>query len=344
MTQTALTSPAATVTHSPPRSHHAIAFLLVLGWLSAVSIAAGSVVGEGDWWSPPVIVSRTAAAVATWVVVVLLASRCGGRTMLIATFTALVLALVTVFPESWALAGAAVTAASAHAVLAVLITRPAGVLRSLAELVLSATVGVGGAFVVASYDVTLRPFRFRIVVVMLVLAITLAVARRLGHGVGSLGRRGIVLVLGGAVLLVVSVAYAQAIRQWGSPELVAAVVDGKAWVESRLGAAPRPIEAVVGFPALVWGVVIRTRRRQGWWMCAFGALGAAGISMSLVQPRIQVAAALLASGYDIAVGAALGLLIVAADRVIAGSSGRRIQSQGHAGEPRTEPARFDPLL
>jgi len=146
------------------------------------------------------------------------------------------------------------------------------------------------------------------------------------------------------VLLVVSVAYAQAIRQWGSPELVAGVVDSLAWVEDRLGAVPRPIEALVGFPALLWGVVIRTRRRQGWWMCAFGALGAAGIATSLVQPRVEVSQALLAAGYNVVIGALLGLLIVAVDRLIAGSGGRRIQSQGRAGARRVEPGRLQPLL
>lgn len=344
MTQIAPTASAASVGHDRSKTRHALLVVLVVGWLAAVLVAAGEAVGGGAWWDQPVIVSRTAAAVASWVALVLLARRCGGRTLLIAAFAALVLALITVFPEPWALAGAAVTAASAHAVLAVMITRPAGVLRSLAELVLSATVGVGGAFVVTAYDVTLRPFRFRLLVLMLVLAIALVVARRLGHGVGSLGRRGVMLIIGGAVLLVVSVAYAEAIRQWGSPELVAGVVESSAWVEDRLGAVPRPIEALVGFPALVWGVVIRTRRRQGWWMCALGALGVAGITTSPVQLRVELWEALLATGYNVVIGAVLGLLIVAVDRLVAGSGGRRIQSQGRAGARREEPGRLQPLL
>jgi len=343
MTRIAPTAPAASVTRHRPKTLSAVLVLLVVGWLTAVGVAAGGVVGDSAWGSQPVIVSRTAAAVATWVVLVLLARRCGGRTLLIAAFAAFLLALVTVFPEAWALAGAAVTTASAHAVLAVLVTRPAGVLRSLGELVLSATVGVDGAFVVTAYDVTLRPFGFRLIVLMLVLAVALAVARRLGQGVGSLGRRGIILIVVAAVLLVVSVAYAQAIRQWGSPELVAGVADSSVWVEDRLGAVPRPIEVLVGFPALVWGVVIRMRRRQGWWMCAFGALGAAGITTSLVQPRIEPEEALLAAGYNVVIGAALGLLIVALDRLIAGSGGRRVRSQGHEGARRSEPGRLQPL-
>lgn len=337
-------APTSSGAHGRRNTLRTVPALLVVLWLSAVFVSVGRVVDERGWWSQPVLVSRIAAAVATWAVIVVLARRCGGRTLLIAAFAALVLAAVTTFPEDWALAGAAVTAASAHGLLAVLITRPAAVVRAVAELVISASVGIGGAFVVMAYDVTLRPFRFRLLVVMLVLALALVVAYRLGRGVASLGRRGFVLIIGGALLLVVSVAYAQAIRQWGSPELVARLVDSKAWIEDRLGAVPRPIEAFVGFPALLWGVVIRDRRRQGWWMCAFGALGAASIATSFVQPRIDLGEALLASGYDVVIGAVLGLLIVVADRLIGGPGGRRIQTQGRAGERRSEAPRFEPLL
>src|SRR3954452_12070226 len=41
------------------------------------------------------------------------------------------------------------------------------------------------------------------------------------------------------------------------------------WSRNHLGAFPRPIEAVLGVPALAWGCHMRARRRQGWWLCAF---------------------------------------------------------------------------
>ena len=129
---------------------------------------------------------------------------------------------------------------------------------------------------VTGFDVVLRPFRFRVMVLTLVLLGGFALAWRLGHGARSLGRRGLVLIGGGVLLLALSIAYTQAIRAWGSPGVVASVTDVKDSVNARLGAVPRPLEAFVGFPALVWGVAIRSRRRQGWWMCAFGGLGAAG--------------------------------------------------------------------
>ncbi len=311
-------------------------------WLAAVLVSAGHFAAGHGWWSQPAVVSRTAAIAATWLGVVVLTHRTGGRPVVIGLFAAVVLGLVTAFPEEWALAGAAVTAACVYGVLGMVLTRPAGGLRALLELVMCALAGVAGAVAVAAYDVGLRPFRFGVTVMVLVLVAGFALAWRLGQGVSSLGRRGLVLIIGGGLLVLALVAYAEAIRQWGSPELVQEVVDAKAWVSDNLGAAPRPIEALVGFPAMVWGVTVRNRRRQGWWMCALGSLGAAGVAASLVQPRIGFVEGLTATGYDVVVGAVLGLLVVALDRLLT-AGGRRVQVSATAPD-RPEPARFAPLL
>jgi len=297
------------------RRHGSKLFLLI--WLAAIAVSAGHFATDYGWWQQPEVVSRAGAAAATW--------------------------LVMAYPEEWALAGAAVTAACVYGVLGMLLTRPAGWLRALLELVVCAALGIAGGVVVAAYDVGLRPFRFRMLVLALVLVAAFVLAWRLGHGVGSLGRRGLVLIIGGGLLVVASVAYTQAIREWGSPELVQGLVDAKAWVSTNLGAVPRPIEALVAFPALVWGVAVRSRRRQGWWMCALGSLGAAGVATSLVQPRIGLGEGLTATGYDAVVGAVLGLLVVALDRLLTGAGGRRAQTIP-AALARPEPARFAPLL
>jgi len=323
------------------RRHGSKLFLLI--WLAAIAVSAGHFATDYGWWQQPEVVSRAGAAAATWLGVVVLARRAGGRFVVIGLFAAVVLALVMAYPEEWALAGAAVTAACVYGVLGMLLTRPAGWLRALLELVVCAALGIAGGVVVAAYDVGLRPFRFRMLVLALVLVAAFVLAWRLGHGVGSLGRRGLVLIIGGGLLVVASVAYTQAIREWGSPELVQGLVDAKAWVSTNLGAVPRPIEALVAFPALVWGVAVRSRRRQGWWMCALGSLGAAGVATSLVQPRIGLGEGLTATGYDAVVGAVLGLLVVALDRLLTGAGGRRAQTIP-AALARPEPARFAPLL
>lgn len=317
--------------------------MFVLVWLASVVVSSGHFAVDYGWWQQPEVVSRAGATAATWLGVVVLARRAGGRFVAIGLFAAVALALVMAYPEPWALAGAAVTAACVYGVLGMLLTRPADGLRALLELVVCVALGVAGALVVSAYDVGLRPFRFRMLVLALVLAAAFVLAWRLGHGVGSLGRRGLVLVSGGGLLVVASVAYTQAIREWGSPELVQGLVDAKTWVSTNLVAVPRPIEALVAFPALVWGVAVRSRRRQGWWMCAFGSLGAAGIATSLVQPRIGLGEGLTATGYDAVTGAVLGLLVVALDRLLTRGGGRRVQTSP-AALARAEPARFAPLL
>lgn len=317
--------------------------VVVALWLASVITAAGVRAGAVDGIDVPALASRIAAAVATWLAATVLVRRCGGRYVLAGLFAAGVLAVAVAVPERWALAGAAVAAAVVHGLLGMVLTRPAAGLRALREVLVSAVVGAGGALAVIGYDVDLRPYRFRILVLAIVLAGGFALAWRLGHGVRSIGRRGVVVIAGGAALLVLSVAYTQAIRAWASPEVKAGVDEAQRWMLQRLGAVPRPIEALVGFPALMWGVAIRNRRRQGWWMCAFGGLGASGIATSLVFRSVPLAESVLASGYDVALGAVLGLVVIALDRLLTGPRGRRAHSA--AGElERPEPRRFAPLL
>jgi hypothetical protein len=315
-----------------------------LAWLVAVIVSAGQLAEAHDLWSQPEIVTRSGAVAATWVAVVVLAHRCGGRVLIIGAFVAGILGLVTAYPENWALAGAGVIAAGVHGVLGMTLTRPATGLRTLRELLVSALVGVGGAVVVTGYDVMLRPLRFRVMVLSLVLLAGLALAWRLGHGARSLGRRGAVLIAGCVVVLVVAVAYTRAIREWGSPDVLAFLTDLRVWCDHHLGAVPRPIEALVGFPALVWGVAVRSRRRQGWWMCAFGALGAAGVATSLLQPSVPLVDSVSATAYGLVIGGVLGLGLAGLDRLLAGSGGRRARGNLVDTDERPEPARFAPLL
>lgn len=318
-----------------------------MAWCVCLVLAATALRDESGWWTLPVTVTRGVAAAATWIAMVALARRCGGRFVVIGSFAAVPLGLVVAFPEPWALAGAAVLAGVAYGLLAMVLTRPAAGVRALGELLASALIGVAGAVVVFAYDVELRPFRFRALVLSAVLLGGLLLAWRLGYGLHSLGRRGLMLIAVGVVVLFGSFAYVQAIRTWGSPGVAESLVDFKSRVGDALGAAPRPVEALVGFPAVVWGVWIRAQRRQGWWMCAFGALGAAGIATSLVQPAVSLSDSVQSSAYNVAIGAAIGVGLVMLDRWIS----VRGVSQDSSPTPRTvgkahrpEPSRFAPLL
>jgi hypothetical protein len=295
-------------------------------------------------WRASTDVARVAALVATWLALVLLTWRTGGRTVIVAVFSGVVLSLVGVLHEPWALAAAAVTAGTSYALLGMVMTRPAAGLRALRELVASAAIGLVGGVVVFGYDVELRPFRFRVVVLTLALLCALALAWRLGQGFGSLGRRGVVVITSGVTVIALAVVYTEAVRRWGTPELVDALAEARQRARDTLGADPRPVEVLVGFPALVWGVAVRDRRRQGWWMCAFGALGAGGLTSSLVDPTRSTVDSLAATGYGVLFGGLLGLVVVAIDRILTGPGGRRVRKPTGDAVHRPEPDRLRPVL
>jgi hypothetical protein len=332
----------APVEGTPRRAQLIVAVALLA--LVATLVAGTRLADNEGWLDVANVVPRIGALVATWAGLILLVRRCGGRTLIVGAFAAVALGLVGAYPEPWALAGAGVTAAAAYGLLGMVLTRPVRGLRLLRELVISAFLGVMGAVVVAGYDVELRPYRFRVLILALVLIGGLALAWRLGHGARSIGRRGAVLIVIGVLLLAGSLAYVQAVRTWGSPDLVHNLADFREWISDAIGAAPRPLEALVGFPALVWGVAVRTRRRQGWWMCAFGTLGAGGVVSSLVGSDVVLRDAMLSTGYDVVVGGAIGLVVVLIDRLLTRGGGRRADPSQDVDAARPEPTRFEPLL
>ena len=329
---------------SQPLTERSAIVLVGVGVVAA--LVAGAQVAETAGWidhvADPVV--RAGALLSTWCAIVLLSRRCGGRTLVVGGFTAVVLTLAGVFPETWSLAGAAVAGGVVYGLLAMVYTRPARGVGLARELAISASIGVVGALVVAGFHVELRPYRFRMIVLAIVLIGAFLLAWRLGHGARSIGRRGAVIIVVGVVALAGSLAYVQAVRTWGSPSLVHNLDDLKASVSDLLGAAPRPVEAFVGFPALVWGVSSRRRRRQGWWMCAFGALGAAGVTSSLIYPDVTVGSAMASTAYDVVIGLLIGLLVVWVDGLLTGGGGRRADATGDLDADRPEPARFTPLL
>lgn len=312
-------------------------------WVASLVVAVAPLAAENgvELWDP--WVARIGAAAATWFAVLLLARRIGGPVPLVACFAGTCLVLVVLVPRGWVLSAGAVVAAASYGLLGMVSTRPSAGLRSLREAVVTAVVGAAGAVVVTGYDVGLRPFRFRMMVLALTLLAALALAWRLGLGLHSLGRRGLTLIVGVVVVLVAAVGYVQAVRHWGSSELVGSVTDATDTVRDRLGASPRLIEAFVGFPAIVWGAAVRNRRRQGWWMSAFGSLAAAGVATSLVQPSVGLAEAAESTGYNLLIGAALGLVLVGVDRLLTGT-GRRSRVTGGVDPQRPEPSRTARLM
>jgi peptidoglycan/LPS O-acetylase OafA/YrhL len=152
------------------------------------------------------------------------------------------------------------------------------------------------------------------------------------------------MLVSGIGLLAVSLAYTEALGRWGSPEVVDAVERSTRDLAHLIGAVPRPVEVLLGIPALAWGVSTRARRRQGWWGTGFGAAGLAVVATSLLDPDVSLVEAGLATAYSLVVGLVLGYLVVRADSFLSGARGRRARRLEEASAHRPEPGRTHPLL
>ncbi|HEU5036184.1 MAG TPA: hypothetical protein VFT70_04220 [Nocardioides sp.] len=314
-----------------------VGVLIVLGGLGALGAGAAEV---GPAW----LCSAGAVAVATaysWG----LAARTGGRPVVVGVL-ALVLGVATVVSDDDRLrTGAAVLTCVVAAVLAVMVTVPAvRFVHAVREVVIAALVAAVGALAVVGFEPVVTVARFEYITLGLALLGAFAAVYRLGAGLHGLGRRGVVTVLIGTLVLGVTIAYAELLRRYGTPGLVGTLLDSVTWSRENLGAFPRPLETVLGVPALAWGTHMRARRRQGWWVCAFGVAATAPIANALVNPAVTLDERVLSVTYGLVVGLVIGFVVVRLDQAVTGSSGRRGRRAEEATALRPEPARTRPLL
>lgn len=271
--------------------------------------------------------------------------RTGGRPLLTAVLALLLSAGAAVSGIPVLLAGVTVVTAAMGAVLGVIITVPsarfAGVVR---ECVVATFVAGVAAFAANAYDAKVSVDRAEYLALALGLLGALTLVYRLGAGFQGLGTRGAVVVVGGLGLLALSLAYTEALTRWGSPEMIRSIEQTYRDARHTLGAVPRPLEALLGYPALAWGVSTRARRRQGWWPCAFGAAGLAGIAASLIDHRMTLMEAGITVGYGAVIGLVLGYLVVRVDAFLSGTRGARARRAEEATAHRPEPRRTAALL
>ncbi len=299
-------------------------------------------------WTPvvvPDLVPLAGAVALTTLFTHGLAVRSGGRA-LVSGALALALAGAAAWTQNEILlAGATVGTAVVAAVLAVLATTPAarfsGVVR---EVTISAVLAVIGAFATRAYGAEVSLERTGYLAIGFSLLGALALVYRLGAGLTGLGRRGFVMIISGVALLTLSLAYTEALAAWGSPAMIRTVDDSFATVRDVLGAVPRPIEVLLGFPALAWGVSTRARRRQGWWVSAFGAAGMSVIAVSLLDPDVALDEAGLSVLYSLLLGLVVGYAVIRADLFLTGARGRRARRLEELAAHRPEPGRLQPLL
>ena len=330
------------------RARAALRRTLVGLWLLVLLGAMAGVVAVRVSDEVPTLVGQVAGGALSTALAFGLAVRTGGRPIWAALLTVAIAA--TAFATGWEplLDGAAVGTGVLAATLGVMATIPAATFgKAIREALVATAIGWVGALGVVAYgprarlDVDLVRFGYAVLGLSLIGAI--ALVYRLGAGLHGLGRRGY-LVAGGAVLMLAfALAYSEALAQWGSRDLVGTLDDFRDSTKDALGAVPHPIMALLGYPAIVWGVFMRARRRQGWWVCAFGVAVTSPSATRLVAQEVNPTSAVLGAVYSVLAGVALGYLVIRVEQSLTGTHGRRARRDEEAEAHRPEPARFQPL-
>lgn len=331
-----------------PRTRAALRRTLQALWVLAVFGAVAGIVAVRVWGDVPDVVREVCGGALSTALALGLAVRTGGRPIWAMLLTAAIAA--TAFATDWEplLAGAAVGTGVLAATLGVMATVPAATFgKAIREALVATTIGWVGALGVVAYgpraELHVDLVRFGYAVLALSLVGAIALVYRLGAGLHGLGRRGY-LVAGGAVLLLAfALAYSEAIAQWGSRDLVGTIDDFRDSTKDVLHAVPHPIMALLGYPALVWGVFMRARRRQGWWVCAFGVAATSPSATRLVAQELSPTSVILGAVYSLVAGVALGYLVIRGEQSLTGTHGRRARRDEEAEAHRPEPARFEPL-
>ena len=321
-----------------PRSGTALRVLWVLAF-----VAVAAALGVLRRLDAETVLQQSAAAALGVLLALGLAVRSGGRALPAVALAVLVGAGAVVTQWATLLAGAAVATGVLAACLAVLGTTPARTfLRAVVEVVVAEIVAIAGALGVAGFRVDIDPARFAYTVLGLSMVAVVALVYRLGGGLHGLGRSGVLLFGAALVLLVVGLAYTAALTRWGSPELRLDVESARQWMHDHLGAVPRPLQVLLGIPALAWGVTVRDRRRQGWWVCAFGVTATATATTRLIEEGATERTAALGEAYSLVLGLLIAFVLIRAVRLFRGTPGRRSARADEVAH-RPEPPRLQPL-
>ena len=318
-------------------------WLWVVGTLAVVAGVAGvvsAIVEVGPAW-----LDQVSAILLSTTLTFALAARTGGRPYIFGGL-ALAFGAVAVGTGNESLrGGAALLTAVSAGVLGVMATVPAVKFRdSVREVLVALFLSSLGALAVIGFRPVVSLERFDYLTLTLAFLLAIGLVYRLGAGLHGLGRRGLVIVLAGFVSLAVTLVYAELLRRYGSQGMVDSIYDGVRWFRSHAGAVPRPIHVLVGVPALVWGTHMRARRRQGWWVCAFGTAVTVSVAGILVNPYTGWLEACLIVLYSLLPGLLVGYVLIRLDLALTGPRGRRARRQEELSALRPEPARWQPLL
>jgi hypothetical protein len=348
------TPPAPAVSDPPqegPRRLLLTLWFVVLG-IGATALAISAVTGIlghlpsglDRFGEPPGWLDGAGAVAVVTALSWLLATRTAGRAIISAGL-ALVLGVASLLIGGRVLpTGAAVLTCVVGSVYAVMVTVPAITwLKAVREAVIATLVAAVTAFAAVGFEPTVAAERFDIAALLLALALVFTIVYRLGAGLHGLGRRGLVIVAIGLAVLVATLAYAELLRRYGAQTFVSSVLDFADATTDRIGAFPRPLVVLLGIPALVWGTHVRARRRQGWWVCAFGVAATVPFASGLMSPDSSYAEAGLRAAYSLVLGLVIGYVVIRVDLALTGPKGRRGRRAEEAGAHRPEPSRFAEL-
>ncbi|MFD4323018.1 hypothetical protein ACFWQC_00155 [Nocardioides sp. NPDC058538] len=318
-------------------------------WLVALAVGVlGLAVSAFDLG--PEIVGGLGAVVVGTAYTFALAHRTGGRPLIFGSLAG-VAGLVVVLMDNEALrTGAAVLVASVAAVLAVMATVPSRRFpKTIRETFIAVGIAALGSFAALGFEPVVMVSRFEYATLACSLAIAFFAVYRLGAGLHGLGRRGAIIVGIGGLMLALTLIYAEMLRRYGSTGLMDSVDDMQRWCRIHIGGYPHPIQALFGVPALVWGTHMRSRRRQGWWVCLFGVTLTAPVASTFLNPDVGLAEAALSVVYSILIGLVIAFVIIRIDLALTGStaagSGRRAAREAdEASAVRPEPGRTHALL
>ncbi len=325
----------------PPLTGDRLHPVLVGLWLGSTAAVTAALVAA-RFVEVPSLAEQSLAAALGALLAVGLAVRSGGRALPALVLAVLIggAAVLSAWPPL--LGGAALATGVLAACLAVLGTTPAATWqRVVVEVLFATTVALVGAVGVAGFGTTLDADRFGYTVLGLSLVGAIGLVYRLGGGAHALGRNGVLLIVAAIVLLVVVLAYTAALARWGSPALRTDLETARLWTRDHLGAVPHPMVILLGVPALAWGVSMRVRRRQGWWMCAFGAAATATGTTALIEPGATELSAVLGAAYGVVGGLVIGLVVLRTVRLLRPRRLRRLV--GPPADRRAEPSRLRPL-
>ena len=264
-----------------PRTARLLMFGVLVAWIFGTVAAGTSVVAVDTRFD----VERPGAGLLLIVFSVGLTHRVGGHMRIWASLGAALAVAAVVTEANILLAAAAAATAVLGSVWAVVITRPAvTIFQAVREYVLAIVIALSGTVGVAAWNAPVSYQRFNLVVLTVALGLAITVVWNLGAGLHGLGRQNLAILAGVAALVVLVLAYSSFVRTHGSQMITDTISDLVIWMRQTFGGVPRPVEVFIGFPALIVGVSMRSRHREGWWILVFAVIGTGVLSTSLVSP------------------------------------------------------------